>query len=119
MPQHKPPTGLTRQPRSPWTTAKYKFAAWATATIDPVLLIIHLTFICAVALGAANLLLYLVNLFYGDTITEIRFVEELLLGIKFLAPTGAVTAYSLRLLYKLYLQAKLVAAKLKGSEEQP
>jgi len=105
-------------PAQAWEIAKRKLAKWAVITIDPLLLVAHLTLIYIVFLIADDLVLAQIERSFGDLINQSRFTEELLKGTKVFAALGTATAYGLHIIYSLYLQARHVAEAFSESEEE-
>lgn len=115
MPERGPPDELV--PRVAWEIAKRKFLKWGVATIDPLLLTAHLTFLYIAFLIADDLVLAQITRSFGDLINQSELAKTLLRWTKIVSALGTAVAYTLHLVYSLYLQARHVVKTLKKSEE--
>ena len=95
-------------PTALWEVFKRKLMAWIIVTIDPLLLIIHLTLIYIAFLRADDLVLAEISRSFGDLIDQSEFAAALLKGIKIFSALGVAVGYALHTIYTLYLQAKHV-----------
>lgn len=102
-------------PRASWEMVKHKLVRWIVFTIDPLLLVVHLTLIYVAFLIADDFLLAQITRSFGDLISKSAFAAALLQGTKIFAALGTAIAYALHLIYSLYLQASHVVKALKES----
>jgi len=96
---------------------KQKLSRWIIVTVDPLLLIVHLTLIYIVALIADDLVLDVIERSFRELIAESTFAAALLRGIKIFSALGVALAYGLHMIYQLYLQAKHVVKTIKETEK--
>jgi hypothetical protein len=95
-----------------------RFRKWLLLTMDPLLLVGHLTVIYIVALKADDWVLAAISSSLDDLIQQSPFVAELLLGLKVFSALGIAIGYGLHTVYQLYLEGKHVA-KVLMNESKP
>jgi hypothetical protein len=96
---------------------KQKLSRWIIVTVDPLLLIVHLTLIYIVALVADDLVVEVIERAFQELIAASSFAAALLRGIKIFSALGVALAYGLHMIYQLYLQARHVVKTTKETEE--
>jgi hypothetical protein len=107
----------TLAPESALQTAKRKLARWVIVTIDPVMLIIHLTIIYTLFLLADDFVLAQITRSFGDLTNQSVFAAAVLQGAKIFGAFSTAVGYVIHLTYSLYMQAKGVAKKIRENEE--
>lgn len=96
---------------------RWKFAKWVIATIDPVMLVVHLTIVYTLFLVADDFVLARISESFGELPAQSSFVAHVLQGTKVFGALATAVGYVLHLTYSLYLQARGVAKKIRENEE--
>ena len=102
-----------------WSTAIAKISAWVLATMDPLLLIFHLTIIYIVFLWADNFVLLVISSSFSELIKDAPFVASLLLGIKIFSAVGVAFGYGFHTVYQLVKDARDFITKMKQEFKIP
>ena len=92
---------------------KDRLTRWILISIDPLLLIGHLTLIYVVALKADEAILTAISSSFDDLVKQSSFAAQLLLGLKLFSALGVAFGYGLHTVYQLYLEGKHVVKVLK------
>ena len=97
---------------------RFKIQKWILLTIDPVLLIAHLTSIYVLFLWANDFVLKQITYSFGDLIEQSLFAATLLEGTKIFSALGTAMGYGLHLLYSLYKEGRRVVKVVTEEEER-
>jgi hypothetical protein len=97
---------------------KSRIGYWVLLTLDPLLLILHLTIIYVVSLVAFDWVLTFISSSFQDVTAQSAFAGYLLLGLKLFSAIGTAIGYVLHTVYQLYLQGRHVVEVLKGEKKK-
>ena len=114
MPERVPPDELV--PGAAWEIAKRKLLKWGVASIDPLLLVVHLTLLYIIFLIADDFILAQIARSLRDFVSQSELAKALLRWTKIVSALGTAVSYTLHLVYSLFLQARHVAKTLAESE---
>ena len=101
------------------TETKRKLGQWVLSTLDPLLLVAHLTIVYIVFLKADELVLAIITSSFKEVITESYFVEQLLLAVKIFSAIGVAIGYGFHIIYQLVKEAKHFVSTMKKELKTP
>jgi len=92
---------------------KKKLSRWILLTLDPLLLVAHLTVVYIIFLKADDMVLAVIANSFDEVIAESYFVGQLLLGIKIFSAIGVAIGYGFHIIYQLIKEAKHFVSTMK------